>query len=219
MFSDVPFFLSHKCFSANLIYVIIHVEKTFKTMHCKMCGKRFKKNWESLKTWKKKKRRRWKMVLGQRYRLSDKIKNLNKIRFFKSLIPSLHGTEPGPNSRQALSHQLNKIGSQNVQDVSKTETVSHHDSMDDPWCSSDKSWTKDLVGDNFKVISISEPCRDVSQSRQTFQITDKHVKSWFPPDMNCFKVHRLLEHEDYSLKVHSWNFGRCKPLLPSLASR
>ena len=49
--------------------------------------------------------------------------------------------------------------------------------MDDPWCPSDRSWTKDLVGDVFEVISILEPGSDVSQSRQTFQITDEHVKS------------------------------------------
>ena len=31
-------------------------------------------------------------------------------------------------------------------------------------------------GDVFEVLSISEPGRDVSRSRQTFQITDEHVK-------------------------------------------
>ena len=81
------------------------------------------------------------------------------------------------NSRQALSHQLKKRGSQDVQDIFKTETVSYHDSMDDPWCPSDRSWTKDSVGDVFEVLSISEPGHNVSRRQQTFQITDKHVKS------------------------------------------
>ena len=89
----------------------------------------------------------------------------------------LRGTEPGPNSRLALSHQLKKRGSQDVRDISKTETGSYHDSMDDPWCPSDRSWTRDSVGDVFEVLSISEPGRDVSRSRRTFQITDEHVKS------------------------------------------
>ena len=81
--------------------------------------------------------------------------------------------------------------------------MSYNDLMDDPWCPSDRSWTKDLVGDVFEVLSISEPRRDVSQSRRTFQITDEHVKSRFSLNMNCFKVHRLFEHEGYSLKIHS----------------
>ena len=87
----------------------------------------------------------------------------------------LRGTEPVPNSRLALSHQLKKRGSQDVRDISKTETGSYHDSMDDPWCPSDRSWTKDSVRDVFEVLSISEPGRDVSRSRRTFQITDEHV--------------------------------------------
>ena len=37
--------------------------------------------------------------------------------------PPLRGTEPGPNSRQALSHQLKKRGSQDVRDIAKAETV------------------------------------------------------------------------------------------------
>ena len=69
---------------------------------------------------------------------------------------------------QALSHQLKKRGSQDVRDISKTETVSYHDSLDDPWCLRDRSWTKDSVGDVFEVLSISEPCCDGSQSRQIF---------------------------------------------------
>ena len=125
----------------------------------------------------------------------------------------LRGTEPGPNSREALSHQLKKRGSQDVRDISKTEIVSYHDSMDDPWCPSDRSWTKDWVGDVFEVLSISEPGRDVSRSRRTFQITDEHVKSWFTLNMNCFKVHRLFEHEGYSLKMHSWSFGRYQAII------
>ena len=125
----------------------------------------------------------------------------------------LRGTEPGLNSREALSHQLKKRGSQDVRDISKTEIVSYHDSMDDPWCPSDRSWTKDWVGDVFEVLSISEPGRDVSRSRRTFQITDEHVKSWFTLNMNCFKVHRLFEHEGYSLKMHSWSFGRYQAII------
>ena len=82
--------------------------------------------------------------------------------------PPLCGTEPGPNSRQALSHQLKKRGSQDVRDISKTETVSCHDSLDNSWCLRDKSWTKDSVVDVFEVLSISEPCCDGSQSQQTF---------------------------------------------------
>ena len=127
--------------------------------------------------------------------------------------PPLRGTDPGPNSLQALSHQLKKRGSQDPQDISKTETVSNHDSMDDPWCPSDRSWTKDSVGDVFKVLSISEPSRDVSRSRYTFQITDKHVKSWFPLNMNCYKVHQLFEHEGYSLKIHSLSFRRYQAII------
>ena len=69
----------------------------------------------------------------------------------------LRGTEPCPNSRLALSHQLKKRWSQDVRNISKTETGSYHDSMDDPWCPSDRSWTKDWVGDVFEVLSISEP--------------------------------------------------------------
>ena len=33
----------HKCDTPNLIYVIIHVEKTFRSLHCQKCGKYFKK--------------------------------------------------------------------------------------------------------------------------------------------------------------------------------
>ena len=55
------------------------------------------------------------------------------------------------------------------------ETGSYHDSMDDPWGPSDISWTKDSVGDVFEVLSISDPGRDVSRIRRTFQITDEHV--------------------------------------------
>ena len=34
---------------------------------------------------------------------------------------------------------------------------------------------------------------------------DKHfrsLKSGFPLNMNCFKVHQLFEHEGYSIKIH-----------------
>ena len=58
-----------------------------------------------------------------------------------------------------------------------TETVSYNDSKDDPWCPRDRSWTKDLGGDVFEFLSMSEPGRNVSQNLKTFQITDKHVKS------------------------------------------
>ena len=127
--------------------------------------------------------------------------------------PSITRHWARPKQSEALSHQLKKRGSQDVRDISKTEIVSYHDSMDDPWCPSDRSWTKDWVGDVFEVLSISEPGRDVSRSRRTFQITDEHVKSWFTLNMNCFKVHRLFEHEGYSLKMHSWSFGRYQAII------
>ena len=44
------------------------------------------------------------------------------------------------------------------------ERVSYHDFMDDPWRPSERSWTKDYMCDVFEVLSISEPCRDVTQS-------------------------------------------------------
>ena len=34
---------SHKCDTPHLIYVIIHVKKTFRALHCQKCGKYFKK--------------------------------------------------------------------------------------------------------------------------------------------------------------------------------
>ena len=95
----------------------------------------------------------------------------------KQHAPPLRSTEPGQNSQQALNHQLKNRGSQDVRDIFKTETVSYHDYMDDPWCSSDGSQTTDSVGDVFKVLSIPEPGSDVSQSRRTFQITEEYVKS------------------------------------------
>ena len=119
------------------------------------------------------------------------------LKKLKKYTLSLRDTLPGLNSRQALSHQLKKRELQDVRNISKTETVSYHDYMDDPWCPRDRSQTKDSVGDIFKVLSISEPVRNVS--RRTFQMNDKHVKSLFPLNINCFKVHRLFEHEDYSL--------------------
>ena len=97
-----------------------------------------------------------------------------------------------PNSRQALSHQLKKRGLQGVRDICKTEKVSYHDFMNNPWCPSDRSGTKYSVGDVFELLSISEPRCDVSQSLQTFQITEELVKSWFPLDMDFFKVHQLF---------------------------
>ena len=76
--------------------------------------------------------------------------------------------------------------------------MSYNDLMNDPWCPSDRSWTKDSVVDVFKVLSISEPGRNVSRSRQTFQITAKHVKSLFPLNMDTFKVQQLFNHEGRS---------------------
>ena len=67
------------------------------------------------------------------------------------------------NSRYALSHQLKQRGSQDVQNICKTEKVSYNDFMDDPWCPSHRSWTKDSVGDVFKLLSISEPGRNVNE--------------------------------------------------------
>ena len=55
---------------------------------------------------------------------------------------------------------MKKRASQDVPDILKTETVSYHDFMDDLWCPSDRSWTKDSVGDFFKGPSISEPGRN-----------------------------------------------------------
>ena len=63
----------------------------------------------------------------------------------------------------------------------------YHDFMDDPWCPSEISWTKDSVGKGFEVLFTSEPCRDVTRSQCTFETTVKHVKSLFPHDMACFK--------------------------------
>ena len=80
------------------------------------------------------------------------------------------------------------------------------DFMDDLLHPSDRSWTKDLAGDVFEVLS--EPGRHVFWSLQTFQVTDKHVISSFPLDMDCFKVRQLFEHEGNGLKIHSWTFGR-----------
>ena len=98
--------------------------------------------------------------------------------------------------------------------ISKTEIVSYHNSMDDPWCPSDSSWTKDSVGDVFEVLSISEPICDVSQSRQTFQITDKYVKSWFPLNMNCFTdcCTDYLSMKVIVLKYTPEVLGNIKPL-------
>ena len=31
--------------------------------------------------------------------------------------------------------------------------------------------------------------------------------------MNCFKVHRLFEHEGYSLKIHSWNVEQYQAII------
>ena len=70
-----------------------------------------------------------------------------------------------------------------------------------------------LFCDIFEVLSISEPCCDVTRSQRIFETTVEHVKSWFPLDMSCFKVHRLFESERYSLKIHSWSFGRYQAII------
>ena len=44
---------SHKNDIYNLIYMTIHIEKTFKAMQCQMCRKYFKKKWESQNTCRK----------------------------------------------------------------------------------------------------------------------------------------------------------------------
>ena len=81
--------------------------------------------------------------------------------------------------------------------------MSYHDFMDDPWRPSERSWTKDSVGDVFEVLSISEPCRDVTQSVQIFETIVELVKSLFPLDMDCFKVNQIFGDEGYRLKIHS----------------
>ena len=97
------------------------------------------------------------------------------------------------------------------------EKVSLHDFRDDPWCPSDRSWTKDSVGDIFEVLSISETGRNVSLSRRTFQITEDHLKNWFPLDTDCFKVH-YLSKKVLALRYTPEDLNNIKPLLPSLAS-
>ena len=83
------------------------------------------------------------------------------------------------------------------------ERVSDHDFMNDPWRLSERSWTKDSLGDVFEVLSISEPCRNVTQSQQIFETTVEHVNSLFPLDMDCFKVNQIFGDEVYRLKIHS----------------
>ena len=80
------------------------------------------------------------------------------------------------------------------------DSVSYHDFIDDPWCPSERSWTEDSVGNVFEVVSISEPCCDVTRSGPIFETTVKHVKSFFPPlDMESFKVTHIFVDEDYRL--------------------
>ena len=98
------------------------------------------------------------------------------------------------------------------------ESVSYHDFMDDPWCPSERSWTKDSVGDVFEVLSISESCRNVTWSHQIFETTVKHVKSLFPLDMDCLQVTQIFGVEEYRLKIPE-DLDDIKPLLSSLASR
>ena len=75
--------------------------------------------------------------------------------------------------------------------------MSYHDFMDDAWCPSEISWTKDFVGDVFEVLSISEPCRDFTRGQHIFETTVKYVKSLFHLDMDCFKVTQIFGDEDY----------------------
>ena len=81
-------------------------------------------------------------------------------------VPSI--SQPGI-MLQAFSHQLKKRGLQDVQDKWMEESVSYHDWMDDRWSPSERSWTKDSVGDVFEVLSISESCRNVTRSQQIFE--------------------------------------------------
>ena len=71
------------------------------------------------------------------------------------------------------------------------ESVSYHDFMDAPCHPSERSWTKDSMANVFNVLSFSEPWCDVTQSRQIFETTVKHVKSLFPLDMDCLKVNQI----------------------------
>ena len=43
----------NKLDSSTWLYMNIHVEKTFKALQCKICGKYFQKNWELFNTCKK----------------------------------------------------------------------------------------------------------------------------------------------------------------------
>ena len=67
-----------------------------------------------------------------------------------------------------------------------------------PQCS-EKACTKDTVGDTFEVLSISEPCRDVTRSRQILRTTVEHDKYLFPLDMDYSKVTQIYGDEDYRL--------------------
>ena len=68
---------------------------------------------------------------------------------------------------------------QDVQDMLTEQSVSYHEFMDEPWRPRERSWTKDCVGDVLEVLSLSEPCRDVTQSRQIFETAVEHEKVFF----------------------------------------
>ena len=81
-------------------------------------------------------------------------------------MKTLRGTEHGQTVGKLSVNKLKKRRSQDVRDIFKTGKVSYHDFMDDPWCPSDRSWTKDSVGDVFEVLSFLEPCHNVSQIKK-----------------------------------------------------
>ena len=90
-----------------------------------------------------------------------------------------------------------------MNEANKLLLLLHHDFMDDPWHPSERSLTKDSMGDVFEVPSISELCCDVTQSQRIFETAVKHVKSLFSPDMDCFKVNHIFGDKVYRLKIHS----------------
>ena len=69
--------LFHKCDIPNLVYVIIHGEKTFRTLHCQKCVKHFKKKLENHGTLKQKSRIRETLYLS-----TDADRSTNPFFFF-----------------------------------------------------------------------------------------------------------------------------------------
>ena len=121
-----------------------------------------------------------------------------------------------PNSRQAVSHQLKKRGSQDVRDILTKERVSDHDFMNDPWRpvrdhGPKIPWVMFLRFSLFQ--NPASACRDVTRSQRIFETTVEHVKSLFPRDMDCFKVNQIFGDEVYRLKIHSWRFGRYQTII------